>query len=83
VDLFRTIIGRPIGDTGMGLCGVVSSTLILFEYGLAAVRAEREATTAPAVTQPAPGPVSVPAPAVTGPTEGENETAATEPLAAS
>jgi hypothetical protein len=40
VDLFRMLFGAPIGDTGMGLCGVVSSSLILYEYGLAAVRAD-------------------------------------------
>mmetsp|Transcript_31785 Transcript_31785/g.68463 ORF Transcript_31785/g.68463 Transcript_31785/m.68463 type:complete len:282 (-) Transcript_31785:95-940(-) len=39
--LFKTIFGRAIGPSGMGLCGVCSSSLILFEFGLNAVREEQ------------------------------------------
>jgi hypothetical protein len=46
IDLFRTITGAAIGDTGMGLCGVASSVLILYEAALGAVRAEAASTSA-------------------------------------
>jgi hypothetical protein len=44
IDLFRTLTGTAIGDTGMGLCGVASSVLILYEAALGAVRAESAST---------------------------------------
>ena len=40
VDLFKSVFGVAIGDTGMGLCGVTSSVLILYEATINAMRAE-------------------------------------------
>lgn len=38
IDLFKSVFGVAIGDTGMGLCGVTSSILILYEATINAMR---------------------------------------------
>lgn len=43
VDLWKKVFGVAIGDTGMGLCGVTSSVLILYEASTNAVQAESTA----------------------------------------
>lgn len=40
VNLFKCVFGVAIGDAGMGLCGVTSSILILYEATINAMRAE-------------------------------------------
>lgn len=43
MDLWKKIFGVAIGDKGMGLCGVTSSVLILYEASANAVKAESTA----------------------------------------
>eukprot|EP01032_Pedospumella_encystans_P026059 gene26059-29433_t len=40
INLFKNVLGVAIGDTGMGMCGVASSVLILYEATINAMRAE-------------------------------------------
>ena len=42
MGLFRKVLGVSIGDTGMGLCGVASSVLILYEAAICEMRKESE-----------------------------------------
>ena len=44
IDLFKIAFGTEIGDRGMGMCGVISSSLILYEGAIKAIRSEIEHT---------------------------------------
>jgi len=50
IDLFRIVFGTAIGDAGMGLFGVCSSSVILVNFVRLAVRKETEQQQTPLVT---------------------------------
>jgi hypothetical protein len=41
IDMWKPIIGRGLGDSGMGMCGLVSSLLTFYEGALLAIEEEK------------------------------------------
>jgi hypothetical protein len=41
IDMWKPIIGRGLGDSGMGMCGLVSSLLTFYEGVLLAIEEEK------------------------------------------